>query len=140
MAKRRMRARVQPKVTSLARRRAALEARGAPPAFCHGRCVGVDRYEGRCKCPCGGTNHGANHAHRREPGETFLEAWAEGFRKRASRLVSREVKSLAEDHRKNRVASPDELRYRHEELRRAMGVASAMLELLHEPVKRRAVG
>jgi hypothetical protein len=138
MPSRRMRTRG--KVVHLAHKRAKVAAMGAPPAFCHGRCVGVDKYEGRCKCPCGGANHGTYHAHRPEYGESFVDAWAVGFTRRASRLVSRHVKALAEDHRKNKLASPDELRRRHDELRRTMAVVSEMLAIAHGTPKRRAVG
>jgi hypothetical protein len=124
------------KVVSLARRR----ARVAPPAFCHGRCVGVEKYAGVCRCPCGGTNHGTYHAHHPEQGESFIEAWALGFEKRARRLISREVRVLAEDHRKNKVADPVTLARRHDELRRSMTTVREMLAILHPPAKRRAVG
>src|SRR5215467_3235053 len=126
------------KVTNLAHRRKRPPA-GSPPAFCHGRCVGVTEYAGICKCPCRGLNHGTNHAHRREPGESYVQAWARGFEKRARRLVSREVRALAADHRKNRLADPVELERRHAELRAAMTYVNAMLALAY-PERKRAVG
>jgi hypothetical protein len=109
-----------------------------PPTFCHGRCVGTDRIEGICRCPkCRGLNHSTNYIAPRERKENFLDAWIRSYEQRVARLMSREVRKLAEAHKKYRIADSKTISRRHDDLLSAYAMVTKLVHV-EKPRRRKA--